>query len=77
VERIKHQENTLLLKNVEPYLFSYVFEGQSYSAIQKLDRFIEKLQSSPLWDDIAKIRSTGRTSVVKEALDNTTASVFV
>ena len=76
IERIKNQDNTILLKNVGPYLFSYVFEGQSYSAIQKLDKFTENLQNSPLWEDINKIRSTGRTTEVKSALDEVTTSVF-
>ncbi len=76
IERIKHQNNTLLLKNVGPYLFSYVFTGQSYSAIQKSDEFIENLKDSPLWNDITKIRSTGRTDAVKNALDEASSSVF-
>ncbi len=77
IERIKHQNNTLLLKNVGPYLFAYVFQGQSYSAIQKLDKFIEKIQDSPLWYDITKIRSTGRTDAVRDALNEAASSVFV
>jgi tetratricopeptide (TPR) repeat protein len=77
IERIKHQNNTLLLKNVGPYLFSYVFQGQSYSAIQKLDKFIENLQGSALWDDITKIRSTGRTDAVRNALDEAASLAFV
>jgi tetratricopeptide (TPR) repeat protein len=77
IERIKHQDNTLLLKHVEPYLFSYVFQGQSYSALQKLDRFIEHLRTSDLWTDIGKIRSTGRTDQVRTALDQATSEVFV
>jgi hypothetical protein len=76
IERIKHQDNTLLLKNVGPYLFSYVFEGQSYSAIQKLDKFIDQLQDSPLWEDISKIRSTGRTLTVKNSLDELANTMF-
>jgi tetratricopeptide (TPR) repeat protein len=76
IERIKHQNNTLLLKNVGPYLFSYVFQGQSYSAIQKLDKFIDNIQDSPLWDDINKIKSTGRTDAVRDALDEAVSLVF-
>ena len=77
IERIKHQNNTLLLKNVGPYLFSYVFQGQSYTAIQKLDKFIENIQDSPLWHDITKIRSTGRTDAVRDALDEAASLAFV
>jgi len=44
IERIKHQELTVLLKPVEAILFCYVFKGQSYSAIKKLEEFILLLQ---------------------------------
>jgi len=44
IERIKHQDLTVLLKPVESILFCYVFKGQSYSAIKKLEEFILLLQ---------------------------------
>jgi tetratricopeptide (TPR) repeat protein len=44
IERIKHQDLTVLLKPVESVLFCYVFKGQSYSAIKKLEEFILHLQ---------------------------------
>lgn len=44
IERIKHQDLTVLLKPVESILFCYVFKGQSYSALKKLKEFILLLQ---------------------------------
>ncbi len=46
IERIKHQEYTLLLKVENPLLFCYVYKGQSFSAIQKLDKIISELKKS-------------------------------
>ncbi len=77
IERIKHEDNTLLLKNVDPYLFAYVFQGQSYSAMQKLEKFIAVVQESTLWDEIAKIRSTGRSDEVNDALNEEISNVFL
>ncbi len=45
IERIKHQDLTVLLKPVDSVLFCYVFKGQSYSAIKKLEEFILMLQN--------------------------------
>ncbi|MBK5113090.1 MAG: tetratricopeptide repeat protein [Candidatus Heimdallarchaeota archaeon] len=50
IERIQHQEYTLLLKIENPLLFCYVFKGQSFTAIQKLDTVIKEIKkSSSIW----------------------------
>ncbi len=50
IERIQHQEYTLLLKVEHPLLFCYVFKGQSFTAIQKLDAIIKEIKKSPsIW----------------------------
>lgn len=61
IERIKHQEHTLLLKAVEPFLVSYVFQGPSYFALQKLDQFAEALQASTkVWQTLTEALQTRR-----------------
>jgi len=54
IERIKHHDLTILLKSVDSVLFCYVFRGQSYSAIKKVDRFIASLmvERKESWLDI-------------------------
>ena len=37
VRRIMHDEYTLSINIIEPILFCYVYEGQSYTAMKKLD----------------------------------------
>ena len=46
IDRIKHGEYLILLKSKEDFIFGYVFKGQSYSAISKLDLFIDFLLNS-------------------------------
>ncbi len=52
IERIKHHDLTVLLKPVETILFCYVFKGQSYSALKKLEEYIMLLQTEEtnIWD---------------------------
>lgn len=47
VERIKHQDYTIILKTIHSYLFCYVFKGPSYYAIQKIDRMLEIVKENP------------------------------
>ncbi|NHJ84950.1 MAG: tetratricopeptide repeat protein [Asgard group archaeon] len=56
IERIKHHDLTILLKPVEPFLFCYVFKGQSYSAIKKIDQFVNLLQNNnrDTWMELVK-----------------------
>lgn len=44
VERIKHQDYTIILKSVQSYLLCYVFQGPSYFALQKIDNLIKMME---------------------------------
>ena len=62
IERIKHQEYTLLLKPKQKFLFSYVIKGQSYSALQKLEAFTKIISTSTsVWDDLNSVLKTSKT----------------
>jgi tetratricopeptide (TPR) repeat protein len=62
IERIKHQEYTLLLKPKQKFLFSYVIKGQSYSALQKLEAFTKIISTSTsVWDDLNDVLKTSKT----------------
>ena len=62
IERIKHQEYTLLLKPKHPFLFSYVIKGQSYSALQKLEAFTKIIcTSTSVWNDLIDVLKTSKT----------------
>ncbi|MHA2252309.1 MAG: tetratricopeptide repeat protein [Candidatus Kariarchaeaceae archaeon] len=46
IQRIKHDEFTIMLKPIDDLLFCYVFTGQSYTALKRLNKFIDSLQQS-------------------------------
>lgn len=55
LERITHEDYTLVLKAREPVLFSYAFRGPSYPAAKKLDAFIERLEKDEfLWPAVSR-----------------------
>ncbi|MCK5408805.1 MAG: hypothetical protein KAJ30_00950, partial [Candidatus Heimdallarchaeota archaeon] len=43
IETIKHQDYTILIRQREKFLFCYVYKGQSYHAIQKLEEFLNTI----------------------------------
>jgi hypothetical protein len=47
VERIKHQDYTIILKSVQSYMFCYVFEGPSYFALQKIETLLNLIGEDP------------------------------
>ncbi|MFV2014545.1 MAG: hypothetical protein ACC656_03900, partial [Candidatus Heimdallarchaeota archaeon] len=69
VQRIKHNDYTVIIKPIEELLFSYVFTGSSYNALEKLENLISVLSESNLiWS--ALIRELPQISVAeKNGLD--------
>lgn len=62
IDRIMYQDHTLAMKPHEGMMFSYIFRGPSYAALQKLDRFIETVyQSSSAWKGLRRTLTTGIT----------------
>ncbi len=50
LERIKYKDYTLILKTNTPFTFCYMFKGQSYSAMKKLNQFITQIkQTDSIW----------------------------
>ncbi len=59
LERIKHHEYTILVKNVDKFLFCYIYEGQSYYAIQKLEDLINWIQKKGnIWRQLKDFQET-------------------
>jgi hypothetical protein len=59
IRRIMHDEYTLSFNLVEPILFCYVYEGQSYTAMKKLDKLITEVHESDVWFALEKVGKTG------------------
>ena len=59
LERIKHEDYTLILKTNPPFTFCYVFKGQSYSAMKKLNLFITQVkESDSIWGSFLRYVSS-------------------
>ncbi|MHA1986546.1 MAG: tetratricopeptide repeat protein [Promethearchaeota archaeon] len=59
IDRIKIDENIILLKPVETFIVCYVIKGQSYPALMKLTRFSDAIKWKPeIWDALTKAVKT-------------------
>jgi tetratricopeptide (TPR) repeat protein len=55
IDRIKIDENLILISPIEPFLICYVIKGQSYSALKKLNSFAETIKNKPeIWYSLQK-----------------------
>jgi hypothetical protein len=59
IERIKHQDYTLIIKVEEDLLFTYVYKGQSFTALSKLTEYVENISSvNYLWTTLQETTKT-------------------
>ncbi|NHJ05048.1 MAG: tetratricopeptide repeat protein [Candidatus Heimdallarchaeota archaeon] len=66
IERIKYQDYTIIIQNIEPFLVCYVFKGQSYLAIQKLTNFIEFIKNDDsLFNDLSYLNASSNATSVE------------
>jgi len=55
IDRIKIDENVILINPIDPFLVFYVVKGQSYSALKKLNNFSDVIRNrSEIWDSLQK-----------------------
>ncbi|MHA2325231.1 MAG: hypothetical protein ACXACB_07525 [Promethearchaeota archaeon] len=67
LDRVKFDEDTLLMRSVNSFSVCYLFKGQTYLAKQKLDKFSETIQSiSSIWETLEKFN---KSSQVIELVD--------
>jgi hypothetical protein len=72
-------EYTLVMKSEEPLLMCYICKGQAFSALQKLNRFIQQTaKSDKYWNALTKAGQTGKSLEISEytSLDQLTKSIF-
>ncbi len=78
IEKIQHQEYTLLLKIENPLLFCYVYKGQSFTAVQKLNQLIQRLKNTEnLWNVLTKNHGEQINSVDKEGIGQIAEQTFL
>lgn len=70
IERIKYQEYNLIIKAHEKMLFTYVYKGQSYSSLNKLNNFVEIIKTTKLvWEALNE--AVERPSTLNEIIETT------
>ncbi|MCK5266376.1 MAG: hypothetical protein KAR03_12275, partial [Candidatus Thorarchaeota archaeon] len=75
IDRTRLGEYTLLFRSEAPVLVCYVFKGQSYSAQQKLSKFMKNLSSTlAVWESLTY--SDEREGILKE-IDKTLIEGFL
>ncbi|MFW9949755.1 MAG: hypothetical protein ACFFKA_06480 [Candidatus Thorarchaeota archaeon] len=63
LDRAKFGEETLLLQSSGSFSFCYLFRGQTYFAKQKLEKFVEVIQTNPeLWKTLEKFESSSQVA---------------
>ncbi|MHA1480269.1 MAG: tetratricopeptide repeat protein [Candidatus Thorarchaeota archaeon] len=79
LDRVRIGEYTMLMQYEEPFLFCYVFKGQSYSAIQKMKEFIEILRGKEsLREALERTVATGAINQSAQAsVEDVLTQVFV
>jgi hypothetical protein len=60
IDRIKIGDNLILINPIESFLICYVIKGQSYSGLQKLNRFSEAIKNdTEIWETLSRAIQTG------------------
>ncbi len=64
IDRIRHQNNTILIRDHEDILFCYVYKGKSYYATKKLEKLVEKtVTNETTWNTLQYMKETGDVEI--------------
>ncbi|MFW9923788.1 MAG: tetratricopeptide repeat protein [Candidatus Thorarchaeota archaeon] len=80
IERIRHNDYTIVIQSINPYLVCYIFHGQSYSALQRMIRIIDRIQKEEqIWNELLVLsESTNQiTESIEKALDSIIDEVLI
>ncbi len=80
LDRAIFGEYTLLLKSTPPFFISYIFKGDSYHALQKLNYFIDHIQKQgDIWQNLLGYFKINQTVYLKDIplLDSLITETFI
>lgn len=80
INRIKHNDYTIIINNIESYLMCYIFKGQSFSALQKLVKIIDKVKlNDQLWAELIHMydKTITLSQVNKDILDSIVTGILI
>ncbi len=79
-DRAKFGEYTLLMKSVPPFFVTYIFKGDSYYALQKINYFIDHIQKEEsIWQNLMRSYQINKIIHIKEnpLLESLIIDIFV
>lgn len=77
LERIKHKDYTILVKEVDSFIYSYIFKGRSYSALKKINLFIDAIRNNPMYDKLKKQAKTGKRLLKSQIFNRDVEKIFL
>jgi tetratricopeptide (TPR) repeat protein len=77
LERIKHRDFTILIKEIDHFIFCYIFKGPSYSALKKFNQFIEEIIADKQYEKLKKEEDIGKLFVDRSLFDKIAQKIFV
>jgi len=80
LDRAVFGEHTLLMKAIPPFFISYVFKGDSYYALQKIDYFEDHLQQDgEIWQNMLNSFQKNTTIQLKDdpLLESLITEIFI
>ena len=80
IDRIKHNDYTIIINSFETYLVCYIFKGQSFSAIQKLTKLIDTIRfNEQIWNELVKLDKSSHpiSDSSYSILDNLVSGILV
>ncbi|GAH34518.1 unnamed protein product, partial [marine sediment metagenome] len=67
LDRAMFGEYTLLMKSIPPFFICYIFKGDSYYALQKVNYFIDHIQKeNEIWQNLLKSFQVNQTVQLKD-----------
>ena len=80
LDRAKFGEYTLLIKSIPPFFVSYIFKGDSYYALQRINYFIDHIQKEEsIWQNLMKSYQINKNIHIKEIplMESLITEIFV
>jgi len=80
LDRAVFGDHTLLMKSIPPFFISYIFKGDSYYALQKVEYFIDHIQKEEdIWQNLLKFFQINQSIQLKDIplLDSLITEIFI
>ncbi|MFW9785335.1 MAG: hypothetical protein ACFFFB_23850, partial [Candidatus Heimdallarchaeota archaeon] len=80
LDRAKFGEEMILMQSVETFLICYLYKGETYVALKKLNQFIEDIQNnSKIWQTLNNFSKTDQVLELKDVptLGNLITDIFI